>query len=167
MDGDHMSSVSIRIDGDVEELLSKLRSMRNVDKAGVMNAIAEGLRTSTVERFSTEETPEGTKWKPSIRASKGGGKTLTKTTGLKTSIHAKADASGAAVGTNLVYAATHQFGDERTIRAKKGKYLKFQIGDRWVSVPSVSVRIPARPFLGISKQDEEGIKEILEEIFEE
>lgn len=162
-----MSSVSIRLEGETDELLAKLKQMSGIDKAGVMNAIAEGLRTSTLERFTTEESPEGTKWKPSIRASKEGGRTLTKSAGLKTSIKAEADETGAAVGTNLIYAATHQFGDERTIRAKKSRYLRFQVGGRWVSVPSVRVNIPARPFLGVSKEDEEEIRAVLEEIFEE
>ena len=43
-------------------------NMENVDKAGIMNAIAEGIKTSTVERFRKQESPEGKKWKPSIRA---------------------------------------------------------------------------------------------------
>lgn len=162
-----MSSVSVRLDGEVDELLAKLHQMSSIDKASVMNAIAEGLRTSTVERFGLEESPEGSKWKPSIRATQKGSKTLTKSVALKNSIKAEADNTGAAVGTNLVYAATHQFGDERTIRAKNGKYLRFQIGDRWVCVPSVRVNIPARPFLGVSKEDEEEIKAILEAVFEE
>lgn len=162
-----MSSVSVRIDGEVEELLARLNQMSEIDRAGVMNAIAEGIRTSTLERFCSEESPEGSKWKPSIRAERKGGKTLTKSAGLKNSIKAQADGSGAAVGTNLIYAATHQFGAERTIRAKKSRYLRFQIGDRWVSVPSVRVNIPARPFLGISQEDKEEIKEILDEVFEE
>ena len=162
-----MSSVSVRLEGDTEQLLERLKSMQNVDKAGVMNAIAEGLRTSAVERFRSEETPDGRKWETSIRARQKGGKTLTKTAALKTSIKAQADESGLAVGTNLVYAATHQFGDDRTIRAKNSKYLHFQIGDRWVSVPSVRVSIPARPFLGISDEDSREIHDILEEIFEE
>lgn len=161
-----MSSISVRIDGEVDELFARLNQMSGIDKAGVMNAIAEGLRTSTLERFSSEESPEGTKWKPSIRATGQGGKTLTKSVALKNSIKAQADGAGAAVGTNMVYAATHQFGDERTIRAKNSRYLQFQIRDRWVSVPSVRVNIPARPFLGISKEDEEEIKAILDEVFE-
>lgn len=162
-----MSSISVRIDGDVDKLIARLNQMSGIDKAGIMNAIAEGIRTSTLERFRSEESPEGTKWKPSIRATRQGGKTLTKSAGLKNSIRAQADGSGAAVGTNMAYAATHQFGDERTIRAKKSRYLRFQIGDRWVSVPSVRVNIPARPFLGISKEDEEEIKAMLDEIFGE
>lgn len=148
-------------------MIGRLEKMSGIDKAGVMNAIAEGLRTSTVERFRLEESPEGIKWKPSIRAMQMSGKTLTKSVGLKNSIQAQADSTGAAVGTNKIYAATHQFGDERTIRAKKGKYLRFQIYGRWVSVPSVRVNIPARPFLGISREDEEEIREMLKEVFEE
>lgn len=162
-----MSSVSMRIDGQLNELLARLNQMSGVDKAGVMNAIAEGLRTSTLERFRSEESPEEIRWKPSIRAARQGGKTLTKSVGLKNSIRVQADETGAAIGTNLVYAATQQFGDERTIRAKASKYLRFQIDGRWVSVPSVRVNIPARPFLGISKEDEEEIRAILDEVFKE
>ncbi len=162
-----MSSISVRFEGETDQLLNRLNTLSSVDKAGAMNAIAEALRTSTVERFRSEETPEGKKWETSIRARQKGGKTLTKTTALKTSIKAQADESGLAVGTNLVYAATHQYGDERTIRAKNSKYLRFQIGDRWVSVPSVRVSIPARPFLGVSDDDDKEIREMLEELFEE
>ena len=162
-----MSSVSIRLDGDTDALLGRMEQISDLDKAEILHAVAEGLRTSTLERFRAEESPEGTKWKPSVRAQQKGGKTLTDSAVLKNSIKAEADSSGAAVGTNLVYAATHQFGADRTIRAKNSRYLRFQIGGRWVSVPSVRVSIPARPFLGISREDEEEIREILEEALKE
>ena len=74
-----MSSVSVRLDDETDQLLQRLKDMSDIDKAGMMNAIAEGLRTSTLERFRTEESPDGKKWKRSIRAEKSGGKTLTKT----------------------------------------------------------------------------------------
>lgn len=162
-----MSSISVRLDGETDALLKRILSLKNIDKAGVMNAIAEGLRTSTVERFNSQESPDGTKWKPSIRAASTDGKTLIQSSGLRTSIRSTANSSSAAVGTNLIYAATHQFGDQRTIRAKNGKYLRFQIGNKWVSVPSVRVNIPARPFLGVSKEDEEEIRELFEDMFKE
>lgn len=161
-----MSSVTVRIDDETNQFLRRLNDM-DVDKAGVMNAIAEGLRTSTQERFQAQETPEGIKWEPSIRARESGEKTLIRTHALQTSIKAASNSTGLAVGTNLIYAATHQFGDERTIRAKNGKYLKFKIGDRFVSKQSVRVNIPARPFLGISEKDDEEIREILEDIVRE
>lgn len=160
-----MSSVSIRLEGELEGLLQQLEKMANTDRAGIMAAIAESVRTSTVERFAAQTSPSGDRWTPSIRAAQEGGKTLTKSAVLKNSINAQSDSTGAAVGTNLVYAATHQFGDERTIRAKNSKYLRFKISGRWVSVPSVRVNIPARPFLGISEDDESEIKALIDEAF--
>ena len=57
----------------------------------------------------------------------------------------------------------HQFGaEDRTIRAKKGKYLRFQAGNGWVTVEKVTVNIPARPFLGISEEDQKEIREEFE-----
>ena len=162
-----MSSIRAEKSGDTDELLQRLNRLSHLETRGVLNSIAEGLRTSTVERFTEEKTPEGTSWKPSIRAQEEGGKTLTKTTQLKTSIRSEVSDSGLAVGTNDVRAATHQFGDERTIRAKNKKYLTFKIGGQWKRVASVKVSIPPRPFLGISEEDEQDIKDTLEEIFEE
>jgi len=71
-----MSSISVRLEEDTDQLLERLKNIQNVDKAGIMNAIAEGLRTSTEERFQSQETPEGVKWKESHRAREKGGKTL-------------------------------------------------------------------------------------------
>lgn len=159
--------IQVRLDGESEKLLKKLRSMENIDFKGVLNAIGEGLRTSVMERFDRGESPEGQKWKPSIRAEEAGGKTLVKTAALKSSIHLKSDGRGLAVGTNDIRAATHQFGDTRTIKAKKGKYLRFQVAGNWRSVKSVTVHIPARPFLGISEDDGNEIREILESALED
>ena len=82
---------------------------------------------------------------------------------LRNSIHTEYDATGMAVGTNSIYAATHQFGDpHRVIRAKKKKRLKFQVNGQWVSPKKVAVNIPARPFLGISEEDDQDIRSILD-----
>lgn len=116
-----MSSIRAEMSGDTDELLQRLNRLSHLETRGVLNSIAEGLRTSTVERFTEEKTPEGTSWKPSIRVQEEGGKTLTKTTQLKTSIRSEVSDSGLAVGTNDIRAATHQFGDERTIRAMDGR----------------------------------------------
>lgn len=161
-----MSSIQVTLEGDTEKLMEKLGKMKNIDKAGINKALSEALRTSTVERFDSGTAPDGGKWKRSIRASGGGGKTLIKDNDLRNSIRDKANNSGFSVGTNTIYAATHQFGDSRTIKAKNGKYLCFQIGGAWRRVASVKITIPARPFLGISKEDEQEIKSTLESVFE-
>ncbi len=163
---------SIRLEGDVRRLTKRLRNLKEADVKGTGMALAESLRTSTRERFRTEKSPEGKPWKQSIRASQEGGSTLTDTAGLKNSIKSSADNSGFAVGTNKIYARTHQFGEEGrriTIMAKTSKGLVFKIGDRWIRKKQVSVniRIPARPFLGVSEEDMEEIKHTLEGVLSE
>lgn len=162
-----MSSVSVKVDGDVQRLMQRLGRIAGMDKASINNAIAEGLRTSTIERFQAEKSPEGKKWKQSIRAREEGGKTLTKSTALRSSIRSDSSADGLAIGTNDIRAATHQFGDTRIIKAKRKKALRFRVNGRWVSKKEVKVTIPARPFLGVSEEDEEEIKELLRQSLEE
>lgn len=162
-----MSSIRVELSGDTDALLKDLGRLEELELRGALNAMAEGLRTSTVERFLEEESPEGKPWKPSIRASEeNGGKTLTQTGKLKSSIRKRVSGSGLAVGTNDIRAATHQFGDTRTIRARNGKYLRFKVGGQWRKAASVRVIIPPRPFLGISKADEQEIRETMEDILE-
>lgn len=158
-----MGSVYVQITGH-DALLRRLKELRDVDTADTMQAIAEGLRTSTVERFGVTISPEGKKWRTSIRARETGGKTLTKTANLKNSIRAESDATGLAIGTNSIYAATHQFGDKRVIRPKRAKVLRWQMNGRWISKKKVQVDIPARPFLGISEEDANEIQDMLDEM---
>ena len=93
-----------------------------------------------------------------------GGKTLIQSAQLRNSIKSKSDATGFAVGTNVKHAATHQFGEPgRTIRARRKKALHFQVGGKWVSKKQVRIRIPARPFLGLSDDDMQEIKATVED----
>lgn len=158
-----MSSIRIEVDGDLQKLVSDMAKLENADIGGAMAAIGEGLRESTVRRFETSTGPDGKRWKTSIRAKETGGKTLIQTARLRNSIHTEYDESGVAVGTNDIRAATHQFGDSgRVIRPRKKRLLRFRIKGQWVSVKKVSVDIPARPFLGISEEDDEEIRTILD-----
>ena len=45
--------------------------------------------------------------------------------------------------------------------------MRFRINGRWVSKKEVKVTIPARPFLGVSEEDEEEIKKLLSQALEE
>lgn len=155
---------SIRLEGDTRSLLKKAKHLSALDVKNLNAALGEGERQSTLERFKQSRDPEGKKWQTSIRAAQEGGKTLIKSAQLRNSIKSKADASGFAVGTNVVHAATHQFGEKgRTIRATKAKSLRFQVGGRWVSKKKVTIRIPARPFLGFSDSDMQNIKDTIED----
>ena len=129
-----------------------------VDYTVPMRAIADYMRTAAVERFKDERGPDGQRWKPSQRAIEEGGLTLTDRGHLRQSITAASDATSALAGTNLVYAAIHQFGG--TIRAKGNaaggkRALKTPFG------PRGSVTMPARPFLGFSPVDVAEIDAIL------
>ena len=155
-----MAMYSIRLDGDTRAMLRRIRSFSEIDKQGINAALAEGARESTLE-------PDGRRWKTSIRAAQEGGKTLIQSAQLRNSIHAKSDTSGFALGTNVKYAATHQFGEPgRTIRARKKKALRFQVGGKWVTKKQVRITIPARPFLGLSEDDMQEMKATVEEFIQ-
>lgn len=163
-----MPGTSIRIEGDVSTLLRKMRTYSELDKKNLNAALAETVRESTLERFRQSRVPSGKKWKASIRAATTGGKTLIATAQLRNSIKSYSDETGFAVGTNVKHAATHQFGEPgRTIRAKTRKGLRFQVGGRWVTKKQVKVKIPARPFLGLSEGDMQEIKATVEEFIGE
>lgn len=151
-----MSSIRVEVD---PELLDRLRGLEEADIAGAMAAVGEAIRTSVLERFSREKDPEGRPWKKSIRAQRDGGKTLSVSRDLATSIHIESSAKGVEVGTNKEYAAIHQFGG--TIRAKGSGLLRFQIGDQWIS--KKSIKMPARPYLGINEKDMREITHIIED----
>lgn len=59
------------------------------------------------------------------------------------------------IGTNVIYAAIHEFGG--TIRAKAGKWLRFKTKDgQWHTVKEVT--IPARPYMRPAyRNDQKGI----------
>lgn len=129
-----------------------------VDFTVPLRAVADYMRTAAVERFKNEDAPDGTPWLPSQRAITDGGMTLTDRGHLRDSIVAASDATSAIAGTNLIYAAIHQFGG--TIRAKGAagggaRALRTPFG------PRGSVTIPARPFLGFSPVDVAEIEAML------
>lgn len=137
------------------------RRMR--DLTPVMDAIGSVLEEGVERRFDAQIAPDGTPWPPSIRARLVHGQTLTDTARLRRSITHEASRDRVEVGTNVVYAAPHQFG--ATIRPKKAKALVFQIpGVGWVTAQEVT--IPARPFLGVDQADAAEIVGTIEDFLE-
>lgn len=127
--------------------------LRNMGGTGELaSSIGESLVSSTLERFEESKDPDGNAWTPSARAwgeglkgkarrglglkgrgGRGFGKTLVNKGLLRGSITYEATPQRVVVGTNVVYAAIHQFGG----MAGRGR----------------KVRIPARPYVGISEED--------------
>ena len=138
---------------------------RGSDLSPLMSRIGQYGESSTIQRFDDETAPDGSKWPQSIRARVEGGKTLTDSARLKMSITHRSDSSSAEWGTNVIYAAVHQSG--ATIRPVSAKALSFRLPGnlRFVSVKEVV--IPARPFIGLSAEDEEEIVALGEDYFAE
>ncbi|HUO23123.1 MAG TPA: phage virion morphogenesis protein [Caulobacteraceae bacterium] len=138
---------------DVEARLAHLAAATHSPNR-LMKRIAVVLENSTRQRFRTGIAPDGVPWKPSLRASASGGKTLVLSGRLRDSITSAADDRRAMVGTNLIYGLIHQVGG--VIVAKHAKALRFFMkGVGWRQVAKVA--IPARPYLGISNRDRDSI----------
>lgn len=151
-----MSGVSIQIDIDdrqIQAALSKLIALGQ-NLSPVMQAIAFDGEKSTKDRFRDSKAPDGSTWKPNVR----GNKTLILTSELVNSITRHSGADFAEWGSNVIYAAIHQFGG--VIRAKNKPYLVFKVpGGRLRRVKQVTM--PARPYLGLNAEDEENILDII------
>lgn len=109
------------------------------DTQALMESVGDALVSGTLKRFDDEEEPTGKKWPKSKRAAKEGGQTLTDTALLRRSIEYAATPDKVMVGSNLKYARIHQLG------GKTGKGHK--------------VDMPARPYLGVSAEDMEEVRE--------
>jgi phage virion morphogenesis protein len=119
----------------------------------LMELIGETLVSSTKERMNRGESPDGTAMLPVAR----GGTPLIKSGLLRRSITYKAGVADVVVGSPLVYARIHQEGG--VIKPKTKKALAFGKKENRKVVKSVT--IPARPFLGVSQDDHEEIKEMI------
>lgn len=147
-----VASMQVRADGlsRVEQRLGTLAHQMG-DLSELMDRFGLYLEASTIDRFDDETAPDGTPWKPSIRARETGGKTLTDKGLLRGSITYVAGPDQVEWGSNLIYAAVHQHG--ATIEPVNAPHLRFRMpGGSWVT--SDRVEIPARSFLGVSGEDE-------------
>ena len=148
------------LSGDWDAFAKKLRKLANVDFYKLHEQAGEAMVANTQLRFKSGKGPDGRAWKGSMKLE---GKTLVDTARLRSSVTKRVSVNQTEVGTNVRYARIHQYGG--TIRVKKAKYLRFNVGGRWVR--KKSVKIPARPFIGISEDDKKDIQDILRNTVEE
>lgn len=128
------------------------------DLSPALAEIAALGESSTRLRFRTQTSPDGIRWKPSLRARISGGRTLTKDGHLGDSVSSGHGKDYAEWGVNRIYALTHQQGG--VIRGKNGS-LRFRLANgAFVTVRQVV--IPARPYLGASDDDKSDILDILQ-----
>ena len=142
-----------------DRIMSALRELGDPSlRAEVMEDIGSYGVTSTQQRFLEQKSPDGEGWEKSSRAKSKGGQTLRDRGNLFDSLTYSADSNSVAWGTNLIYAAIHQYGGE--IKAKNGGKLKFKVGGHFVQVDKVDM--PARPYLGLTDEDEAEITDIVQ-----
>lgn len=153
-------------DRQIATFFGQLRD-RLSDMTPVMQDIGELMVDSTKQRFIAGEGPDGTAWSPKSEATiaaylaRGDTPDFRPLFGpsrrLSSEISYRVGPGGESVewGSSLIYAAVQQFG------AVKGA---FGTTERGASIPWGS--IPARPFLGLSTDDEDKLKSLLQEWLE-
>lgn len=138
-----MVGVRITLDTrNLDRLHHTIQGLSDLDTSTLMPRLGEYLLSSTQDRFSSQTAPDGTAWQAlqprTIKYKRHNpARILTERGSLRRSIHyQKLGPDSVAVGTNLVYGATHQYG--------RGG-------------------IPARPFLGLSNQDRDNIRSTIQD----
>ncbi|WP_150526275.1 phage virion morphogenesis protein [Roseibium sediminis] len=123
---------------------------------GMLAEILSGVGESqTRRRIETEKTaPDGTEWPENAE-----GTSILRRTGahLLDSVASQSSGSTAEWGAAWEYAHVHQFG--AVIKPKTAKALGFHVGGKFVRAKKVV--IPARPFVGLSKENEAELVDVV------
>ena len=147
--------MKINITADTKRVQASLRRLRKVttDKSSINRKVANLLETTTRKRFRTQKAPDGSKWQDNadstikIRDSRYKSRKKKKTdhtrslligdTRVLSAIRSRYSKDKVVIGTTAIYGAIHQYGGSA---GRGGK-----------------VKIPARPFLGISNSDQKAV----------
>jgi len=139
-----MAGAFVEIEIRDEQLTALMQDLagRMTDMTPVFREIGEIALESIQRNFEEERAPDGGRWAPlspaTLRRRRHSGNILRDTQTLFRSIHPSPGPRSVRVGTNIIYAAAHQFGI--------GPYSHLATRRR---MPG----IPARPFLGLRDDD--------------
>lgn len=150
--------IVMEVDG-LEASLKRLGPLINFEPTELMTAIAALGESQTRRRIAEEKTaPDGTAWKPNHA-----GTPILVATGqhLLYSLAWTASASEAEWGAAWEYAHVHQ--DGMVIIPKEAKALAFEMGGKAVFAKEVT--IPARPFVGLSAENETEMVDVVTDFF--
>lgn len=152
-----MADISVDYEFNDKEVIAALQRLADSggDLSSPLRAIGESLMESTKHRFETTEDPDGEPWllnsaiSTLLNDDKKGDRPLTGETGsLMDTINWQLHEGGVEIGSPMEYAAMQQFGGTKS------------------EFPHLWGDIPARPFLGISNEDEQMILDTLSDHFE-
>jgi phage virion morphogenesis protein len=155
------------------------------DPEPMLHDMGQYLLASTEDRFKSQSAPDGSAWQalsPRYQRSKkkNRDKILTLDGYLGGHLAFQVNGSELLVGSNRKYAAIHQFGGEIQQQAREREVFFKQdqrsgeIGNRFVKkaksnfaqrvqIGAYSIRIPARPFLGTSSQDDDELLQLAQD----
>lgn len=132
----------------LEEAVARLMRLDGFNQAELMDEAGALLESSTRGRFDSKTGPDGSPWadwsEDYAASRRDHHSLLVESGGLRDSIASYATGTEAMVGSNMVYAAIHNFGGE-----------------------PVGINIPARPYLGISDEDERDLSDLVAAHIEE
>ena len=179
-----MAGVTIDIDDrqvlEVLELLGRLDAGAR-DLTEPFTDFGEHLLNSHRERWARQESPDGTPWAPldpKYQARKNADKILVLEGILRDTLHYEAGPGELLFGTNAPYGAIHQFGGDIP-HAARSQQAYFRLDKRsgtvgnkfvkksrsnfaqWVTIGAHTTHIPARPWLGLTDEDERELLAIL------
>jgi len=139
-----MVGIAVNLDVDVSGLRPLVSALDDQALGDIMYGVGQLVESQTKERIATEKRAPGgaawAPWSPDYATTRGAAQSLlVSENNLLTSIQNYTRGLTAEVGTNLVYGAIHQFGG-----ADVGK-----------------AGLPARPYLGLSAQNEADIRDLV------
>jgi len=153
----------IRLDHNLPKVQKVLLEIarRSGSMRPALKVMGRTLVLSTEQRFDKQVDPTGAKWKDLKRATwkkKKNNKILTESTNLRDGIEDQVTDDTLLVGSDSPYGAIHQLGGTieqkgMTLHMKGRRFAKKGNHDRTKTVDR-TIKMPDRPFLGISKQDE-------------
>lgn len=163
--------MKIKMISDLKQVNRRLEKLKNMhDSTFLTGKIAHDMKKEVALRFRNQEDKDGKAW-ANLSANtifnryygkkrKGTAKILQNTGRLRNSISAGNTRTKAIVGTNLIYAPTHQFGVQgRIISAKNKTRLAFYTVSGFRRPKQVKINIPARPFMGLSEKQKTRYRE--------
>lgn len=151
-----MSGVVVEVHSvGLDEALTRIEALADIETYPLMERVGRLIQERTRKRISQDkESPEGTPWKPNASRTR----TLERSGQLYNSIDYLTTSDTAIVGSGLVYARIHQLGG--TIKPNTAAALAFMAEGQLVFASSVN--IPARPYLGLSADDEQEVIHVTE-----
>ena len=166
-----MTGVTIKLSGSLVPIQDSLKRIGalGADPSAVLAGIGPAIVRNTQRRMKAGIDPRGVLWSsyaplnPLYAREKTGSGILIsngRAVGLMGSLTSRVQGNRLIWGTNMPYAAIHQFGGIIRPKTPTGR-LVFHMGGQLFRVKSV--KIPARPYLGFTDEDRQVVIEGLED----